>query len=63
VQAYFKEAVAMSQPQKPIISVMLAVVDTPTAVAWYKRALGATQLWNLGGVAGLSVAGARWLRR
>jgi PhnB protein len=37
---------------------MLAVADTPTALAWYKRALGATELWNLGGVAGLEIAGA-----
>ncbi len=37
---------------------MLAVQDAPAAVDWYKRALGATELWNLGGVAGLSIAGA-----
>ena len=37
---------------------MLAVADTPAAVEWYKRALGATELWNLGGVAGLEIAGA-----
>jgi uncharacterized glyoxalase superfamily protein PhnB len=37
---------------------MLAVPDTPVAVTWYKRALGATELWNLGGVAGLEIAGA-----
>jgi uncharacterized glyoxalase superfamily protein PhnB len=30
------------QPQAPVISIMLAVADTPTAVAWYTRALGAT---------------------
>jgi len=48
----------MSQPQAPMISVMLAVVDTPTAVAWYTRALGATVLWSLGSVAGLEIAGA-----
>jgi uncharacterized glyoxalase superfamily protein PhnB len=40
------------------ISVMLAVPDGPAAVEWYERALGAEQLWNLGGVAGLSVQGA-----
>jgi catechol 2,3-dioxygenase-like lactoylglutathione lyase family enzyme len=40
------------------ISLMLAVQDAPAAVDWYKRALGATELWNLGGVAGLSIAGA-----
>jgi len=44
--------------QEPIISVMLAVSDTPTAVEWYKRALGATLLWSLGSVAGLEIAGA-----
>ncbi len=37
---------------------MLAVTDTPAALAWYKRALGATELWSLGGVAGLEIAGA-----
>ena len=37
---------------------MLAVSDTPTAVEWYKRALGATLLWSLGSVAGLEIAGA-----
>ena len=37
---------------------MLAVQDAPAAVDWYKRALGATELWNLGGVAGLSIDGA-----
>ena len=41
-----------------IISVMLAVDDTPKAVSWYEKALGATQLWNLGSVAGLEIAGA-----
>ena len=46
------------QPQRPVISVMLAVADTPTAVEWYKRALGATLLWSLGSVAGLEIAGA-----
>jgi PhnB protein len=44
--------------QKPTISVMLAVEDTPFAVEWYKRALGATVLWSLGSVAGLEIAGA-----
>ena len=37
---------------------MLAVEDTPSAVEWYKRALGATVLWSLGSVAGLEIAGA-----
>jgi PhnB protein len=41
-----------------IISVMLIVPDAEAAIAWYKRALGAAELWNLGGVAGLEVDGA-----
>jgi PhnB protein len=40
------------------ISVMLIVPDGDDAVAWYRRALGAEVLWDLGGVAGLHVAGA-----
>lgn len=44
--------------QGPVISVMLAVEDTPSAVEWYKRALGAKVLWSLGSVAGLEIAGA-----
>ena len=45
------------QPQGPVLSVMLAVASTPTAVDWYKRALGATELWSLGSVAGMELAG------
>jgi uncharacterized glyoxalase superfamily protein PhnB len=41
-----------------VLSVMLAVADAPAAVAWYKRALGATELWSLGSVAGLEIEGA-----
>src|SRR5262245_53130117 len=41
-----------------VISVMVAVTDAPEAVDWYKRALGAVELWNLGSVAGLEIAGA-----
>jgi uncharacterized glyoxalase superfamily protein PhnB len=37
---------------------MLIVPDGEAAVAWYKRALGAGELWDLGGVAGLEVDGA-----
>ncbi len=48
----------MTNPQGQLISVMLAVSDTPTAVEWYQRALNATILWSLGSVAGLEVAGA-----
>ncbi|WP_433537802.1 VOC family protein [Micromonospora sp. CA-249363] len=42
----------------PVISVMLIVSDADAAVAWYRTALGATELWNLGGVAGLEIGGA-----
>jgi uncharacterized glyoxalase superfamily protein PhnB len=41
-----------------LISVMLIVPDADAAVAWYKDALGATELWDLGGVAGLEIGGA-----
>jgi len=44
--------------QAPVISVMLAVADATAAMRWYADALGATTLWDLGGVVGLSVAGA-----
>jgi PhnB protein len=45
--------------QRPTaISVMLIVPDAEAAVAWYKDALGATEIWNLGGVAGLEIGGA-----
>jgi PhnB protein len=40
------------------ISVMLAVPDATAAARWYAEALGATELWNLGSVVGLSVDGA-----
>ena len=43
---------------QPVLSVMLAVTDTPAAVVWYKKALGATELWNFGSVAGLEISGA-----
>ena len=41
-----------------VISVMLAVADAAAAARWYADALGATVLWDLGGVIGLQVAGA-----
>ncbi|MCA2218113.1 VOC family protein [Jidongwangia harbinensis] len=41
-----------------VISVMLIVPDAEAAAAWYQTALGATELWNLGGVVGLEIAGA-----
>jgi uncharacterized glyoxalase superfamily protein PhnB len=37
---------------------MLAVPSAPTAADWYKRALGAAELWNLGSVVGLEIEGA-----
>lgn len=37
---------------------MLAVLDAPAAVAWYREALGATVLWDLGSVVGLAIDGA-----
>jgi len=45
-------------PHPPVISLMLAVGDAPAAVAWYRRALGAEVLWDLGSVVGLEVEGA-----
>jgi uncharacterized glyoxalase superfamily protein PhnB len=47
-----------STAPKTVISVMLAVTDTPKAVDWYKKALGARLLWSLGSVAGLEIDGA-----
>jgi uncharacterized glyoxalase superfamily protein PhnB len=41
-----------------VISLMLAVPDAGAASAWYQRALGATELWNLGSVIGFEVDGA-----
>jgi PhnB protein len=53
------EVYIMSSPaQETIISLMLAVPDTPAAVDWYRQALGARLLWSLGSVAGLVVNGA-----
>jgi PhnB protein len=40
------------------ISLMLAVPSAAAAADWYKRALGATELWNLGSVVGLEIEGA-----
>jgi uncharacterized glyoxalase superfamily protein PhnB len=40
------------------ISLMLAVYNAAAAAEWYKRALGAEELWNFGGVVGLTVEGA-----
>lgn len=51
-----------SDPDQPggrdtAISVMLIVPDASSAIAWYKRALGARDLWSLGSVAGLEIGG------
>jgi PhnB protein len=49
----------MASPSRgPVISLMLAVPDATAAARWYERALGATRLWDLGGVVGLTVEGA-----
>lgn len=49
----------MTSSDRPLhISVMLAVSNAPEAIEWYVRVLGATELWSLGSVAGLSLAGA-----
>jgi uncharacterized glyoxalase superfamily protein PhnB len=48
----------MSDLMPPAISVMLAVPNAASAARWYGDALGATELWNLGSVIGLEVAGA-----
>ncbi|HEY0449838.1 VOC family protein [Actinophytocola sp.] len=45
-------------PDTPVLSVMLAVDDAPAAARWYAEGLGATELWNLGSVIGLTVQGA-----
>jgi uncharacterized glyoxalase superfamily protein PhnB len=47
-----------STTHKTTLSVMLAVPDTPKAVDWYEKALGANLLWSLGSVAGLEIDGA-----
>ena len=47
-----------SHSRGPVISLMLAVPDATAAAQWYERALGATRLWDLGGVVGLTVEGA-----
>ena len=41
-----------------IVSVMLIVPDAAAAVRWYKEALGASEMWDLGGVAGVKLDGA-----
>jgi PhnB protein len=47
-----------TRTESPVVSMMLAVPDTQSAIRWYARALGATILWDLGSVAGLEIGGA-----
>ncbi|HEY2770831.1 MAG TPA: VOC family protein [Solirubrobacteraceae bacterium] len=49
---------ALDAAHGPLVSVMLIVPDADAAAAWYGTALGASELWNLGGVAGLEITGA-----
>ncbi len=52
---------ALYAPSRPVdahVSVMLMVPDAGAAISWYVTALDATELWNLGSVAGLQVHGA-----
>jgi len=37
---------------------MLAVPDAAAAARWYIQAIGASELWNMGGVVGLTIGGA-----
>jgi uncharacterized glyoxalase superfamily protein PhnB len=46
------------ETNRTALSVMLIVSDAAAAIGWYKTALGASELWDLGGVAGLHVHGA-----
>ncbi len=48
----------MTSADQTTVSVMLAVPDTPIAIDWYEKALGARVLWSLGSVAGLEIDGA-----
>jgi PhnB protein len=50
----------VTQAPPIVLSVMLAVPDAPAASAWYRQALGAIELWNLGSVIGLELQGARF---
>lgn len=58
LKTFRSEESMASPPTRPIVSLMLAVPDAPKAAAWYKEALGATELWNFGAVIGLEIAGA-----
>jgi uncharacterized glyoxalase superfamily protein PhnB len=47
-----------AQTHGAVISLMVAVPDAKAATDWYRRALGATELWNFASVVGLEIAGA-----
>jgi PhnB protein len=48
----------VTSQRSPVISLMLAVPDAQAALTWYKKALGARELWNLGSVVGMDIDGA-----
>jgi PhnB protein len=48
----------MSRTSGPVISLMIAVPSAAAAADWYRKALGATELWSLGNVVALEVEGA-----
>jgi PhnB protein len=49
-----------SDKRAPVVAPMLGVPDGPAAIEWYKKALGARELWRVGTgqVAGLEIDGA-----
>jgi len=47
-----------SKSSPTILSLMLAVPDTPVAIEWYKKAFRLKVLWSLGSVAGLEIENA-----
>jgi PhnB protein len=47
-----------AEADHPVLSLMLAVPDATAAARWYAEALGATTLWDIGGVVGLTIGGA-----
>lgn len=47
-----------TEARRPVISLMLAVPDAAAAARWYIQALGACELWDMGGVVGLTVGDA-----
>lgn len=53
-----KDRYMKTPAKRSIVSLMLAVPDTPSAIEWYKEALDADLLWSLGSVAGLAIEGA-----